>query len=200
MEILLFDAVASEITGEAYAAAWLVVDVFSGLEGGYLTDYIDDPANLGILVNEGNIPDKNWIKDNIVPSWGNTKVVKSGKKMRQEFWNILEYFQPQQIWTDAAFPIKSHFLWQAVQENFDQEKSIVLPFPIFELANYADEKIERINILREAVAESSGGATGFIELCGQKLLLKPNNPLVSCMASMTLFTYLLSREKIIPLL
>jgi hypothetical protein len=196
MRILFFDTTAAQLSGEAFAVSWIAAELSSGLDDNYMTNYVDAPENFGIFICETALPDKKWIKDNIVPTWKNMKVFKSLKKMRQEFWGILEHLQPQQIWSDSLFPIKSHFLWQVMQENFDINESIIYPFPIYDLVNFADSKIERVAILREIVTEQSGNATGFIEICNEKILLKPSNPLIGCMASMTLFSYLLDKRKI----
>lgn len=196
MDILFFDAIASSPKDEAFAVSWIAAEIYTGIDDNYVMAHIDDPVNYGIVVSENNMPEKQWVKNNIVPSWQNMKIVKNAKKMRQEFWTTLEHFQPQQIWSDALLPVKGHFMWQVMQENFDEQRSVITPFPVYDLGNFVDHRLDRMMVLREVVAESEGNATGFLDLCGQKLLLKPNNPLISGLASLTLFSYILDKRKI----
>lgn len=149
--IFLFDVEAASLYGEGFAVGAIVCNNGKVLDTFSLMS-TDVAANAST-----------WVVENVLKSLVDMPKCKSGKQLRQAFFNFYRKHQDTcDIWSDVNFPVETNFLISIVKDN-ENDREFSMPYPLYDIANFVDVSIDR------SIS------------CG--LMLRKHNPLDDCIAS-----------------
>lgn len=132
--ILVFDCESISLHGPTFAAGAIVLDRSTWQE----LDRFELFAEEGIpLCND-------WVRGNVLPHLADMPRCKTMKELRDRFYHFyLLHKETCDIFSDVNFPVETNFL-SAIVADAPQERESQMPYPLYDIVNFVDIKIDRI--------------------------------------------------------
>ncbi len=129
----VFDVESTSLFGTGFAVGAVVVN-----EDGEELD------KFYLMSEEGAAKASDWVKENVLPKLIHYPTCSTDNELRHEFFGFyLKHKDTADIYSDVNFPVETNFL-TAVYNDYPKDREFMMPYPLLDVANFVDVKIDRI--------------------------------------------------------
>lgn len=132
-KLLVFDCEATWLHGDAFAVGAIVYDLNQQL----IIDRFE------LLATEALLHCVDWVRQHVLPHLHSMPRCHSLVELREAFFEFyLRHKEECACFSDVGFPVETNFLSAIVRD--DPERAFLMPYPLYDVVNYVDITISRI--------------------------------------------------------